>query len=117
MISHFILNLQDMPTVTSNSTDPFQPPSANSDPSQLSSVRFNSIFGNLGASLRDGSHEDDVDEEDVDGMTSIAILDTPQDEEEMCVGVSSAGSVDVGEENVAGPSRCAAARTQGLLNE
>lgn len=110
MISHFLLNLQDISTVTSNDSDPSRPSFVRSDPGQASSIRFNSIIGNLGAPVRDGSHEDNGGGEDMDGMEGAALLDMQQDDEEMRVGIPLSGSADTREENVAGPSRLAAAR-------
>lgn len=52
-----------MSTVTSNGTDPSPPSFIRSGRSQLSSVRFAfDILGNIGASLRDNSSEDEAED-------------------------------------------------------
>lgn len=61
--SHFILNLQDNLTTASNGSDSSQKSFHRSNEGQVSSIRFaDSIIGNLGAQLRDGSHEDDIED-------------------------------------------------------
>ena len=92
LTSHFLLNLQDVVTVT---VDDSQSSFICSDQGQVSSIRFvDSIIGNLGESLHDGSHEDD-EEEDVDSdMGDAGILEIARDDEEMQAGLS-LQSVDV----------------------
>lgn len=93
MISHFILNLQDISTTTANG-------SGSLPTTQLSSVRFvDSVIGNLGASLRDVSQEDNEDEEITDNK-DIGLSDLPLGDDETQIGASA----DVREDNIAGPS-------------
>lgn len=105
LISHFLLNLQGIYTVTSQGSDPSRPSFIRSDPHQVSSIRFaDSIVSSMGAPLRDGSHED----EDNDDMAADggAILEVVRNDEETHVDESSPGTaMDIKEENTAGPSR------------
>lgn len=104
LISHFLLNLQDISTVTSNGSDPSDPSLGRSDQGQVSSIRFaSSIIGNLGAPLRDGPLEDDeeIDNIDAEGVETSCLS---RNNEELYVG-SSLQAVSIVEENVAGPSR------------
>ena len=48
LISHFLLNLQDLSTVTTNDSDRSRPSFVRSN---LSSIRFNRVLGNIGAPL------------------------------------------------------------------
>lgn len=57
------MNLQDNLTTASNGSDSSQKSFHRSNEGQVSSIRFaDSIIGNLGAQLRDGSHEDDIED-------------------------------------------------------
>lgn len=77
-----MLNLQDLATTTNPSHLSF----ARSDHSQMSSIRFDRIIGNLGESLRDGSREDDEDEEDAQQIDeNAATMKSSQKDEEMQV--------------------------------
>ena len=62
MISHFLLNLRDMPSVTTNRSDTSQSAVPRTSRGEVSSIRFaDIIIGNLGESLRDsGFQEGDV---------------------------------------------------------
>lgn len=65
LISHFLLNLQTISSVTLHGSDLSQRTLGGSDQGKISSIRFaDSIIGNLGAPLRDGSFEDDDDDSD-----------------------------------------------------
>lgn len=84
LISHFLLNLQVISTVTSNSSNPSRLSFIRSDQTQVSSIRFaNSIIGNLGAPLRDGPLEDDdSDRDNIDTEgTELSDLSKNNDEE------------------------------------
>lgn len=81
MISHFLLNLRDLSATTANDTD--QSHASRSVPSQVSSIHFNRIIGNLGESLRDESCEEEEDVRDADGMAADdAMLYAPNNDEE-----------------------------------
>lgn len=74
---------------------------------QVSTIRFaQTIIGNLGAPLRDGSLEVDEDQDVMDTEGAEASGSLRNDEEADIAPPLSA--VDVKEENVAGPSRISA---------
>lgn len=97
MISHFLLNLQEIAKSTTNGTDPSCLSFVRSERGQLSSIRFNCIIGNLGESLRDGSPEADDDE--AEGMFEDAAMSNILQEDEEAKD-ESAASLRV--ENVSG---------------
>ena len=104
MISHFLLNLQDISTVTSNGSDPSRPSFVRSDQGQVSSIRFaDSIIRSFGMALRDGSLNDDEEADDA-VAEDIELTDLQATDEERNIG-SSSFVMDIMEENVAGPSR------------
>ena len=72
LISHFLLNLQDLSNVTTNDPESSRPSFVRSNPS---SIRFSNVLGNIGASLRDGSLEDEEDEHNFDEIRSLADTD------------------------------------------
>lgn len=77
-----MLNLQDLATTTNPSHLSF----ARSDQSQISSIRFNRIIGNLGESLHDGSRENEEDEEDAEQIDeNAATMKSSQKDEELQV--------------------------------
>ena len=102
MISHFLLNLQDISTVTSSISDLSRPSFVRSDQGQVSSIHFvNSIISSLGMPLRDGPLEDDGE----DGDNVVAeVSESLRNDEELHVGTSMLVA-DIVEENVAGPSK------------
>lgn len=88
LISHFLLNLQDISNVTTDDPDVSR---ASFSRSNLSSIRFNRVLGNIGAELRDGSHEFEEDE-DVDNILSRVNAETTEvhrSDEEGRAGISS----------------------------
>lgn len=75
LISHFLLNLQEISTVESDRSDAFRSSSVRTSQAQVSSVRFaENVIGNLGEPLRDGWHEDE-DEHYDDGNNNESSLD------------------------------------------
>lgn len=74
----------------------------------MSTIRFNPVLGNIGAPLRDGSHEYD-DEKDADAEIEgehTEMLEMKCDEKDSCVDVSVVERAhDLVDECVAGPSR------------
>lgn len=105
LISHFLLNLQDISIMTSDGSDPSRPSFICSNPRQLSSICFaDSIVPSMGAPLRDRSHEDE-DNDDI-AADDGAILEVVRNDEEIHVDELSPGiAMDTKEENIAGPSR------------
>lgn len=110
LISHFLLNLQDISTVTSNGIGPSQ--SLGSDQEPISSIQFvNTIIGNLGQPLRDGlTGDEDEDEgegeEDIAGIENAGMLNSGLSQPDVNVyddGSSPGLPMDV-KESVAGPS-------------
>ena len=109
LISHFLLNLQDISIVTSNGADPSRLSFVRSDQGHVSSIRFaNSIIGNLGAPLRDESLGDDDEDGDDTDAGGIEHSDLSGNDEELHVGASTLSSMDVAEENAASPSKISA---------
>lgn len=107
LISHFIMNLQDIATTSSRDADSSRPSFVRSEQSQVSSIQFDRVVGNLGEFLRDdsrGGEEDEENEEQID--ENVAVMNSSQKDGEMQVesAVFSSGE-NVCQENVAGPSR------------
>lgn len=107
LISHFLLNLQDLSNVSTNDSDPSRPSFVRSDPS---SIRFNNVLGNIGAPLRDGSLGfEDGEDEDVGVMLDQAeaeIQEVRRSNEEGRAGLSPVEAMHgIEEVCVAGPSR------------
>lgn len=97
LISHFLLNLQDISAVTTD--DPQRSSSlVHSTGSQISSIRFTrTIIGSLGASLRDGSLDED--------STDVEYTQPPgtsQNDKESCTD-EPMGLMHPGERNITGP--------------
>lgn len=113
MISHFLLNLQNISTRISNGSNLSHPSFVRSTQEQVSSIHFvDNVIGNLGASLREGSLDDELHDEDPMDMNGGTETNaSPHVNAEMHV-VSSSGAVDITEENrIAGPSRVHGAET------
>lgn len=113
LVSHFLLNLEDISATTSEVSDPSQPSSFHASQGQNSSIRFSdSIIGNLGAPLRDGSSgdEDEIIGLAEDGHTPEAL----ETIEEIHV-KASLDRADI--ENLAGPSGVSVvvSNTQGIM--
>lgn len=101
MISHFLLNLQDISNMTTYSSG-----TSRSEQNQVSSIQFvNNIIGSLGGSLRDRSHQDDQD----DGIEIPNDLEVgaPLDDDEKQSVHALPASDRVLKENITGPSRIA----------
>lgn len=104
LISHFLLNLQDLATVTTNDLDPSRPSFVRSNPS---SIRFNSILGNIGAPLRDDclGFEGDEDEDVILDEAEAEKQEVRRSDEEKCARASFPEALHgIEEECVAGPS-------------
>lgn len=108
LISHFLLNLQDISPGSSREAGPSRS-LVESDQRQLSSIRFarfiDSVLGNIGEPLRNGSLGDyDETEDELDITDDAAANGVSHDKEETPV---NSGSVvlHVDQVNVAGPSR------------
>lgn len=110
LISHFLINLQEISTVTTDGSNPSRPSFVRSTQDHTSSIRFADIvIGNLGESLRDVSHNHDEDD-GVDDNGKVTTGDMEMGpphhkDEDTPVRASLPGSEDIWEENVAGPSR------------
>lgn len=112
LISHFLLNLQDLAIVTTNDSDPSRPSFVRSDPP---SIRFNNVLGNIGAPLRDGSlgfaEDEDEDAGVIPDEADAEIQEVRRSDEEWRAGTSPAEAMQgIEEECVAGSSRLPAAR-------
>lgn len=94
--------------MTTNNFDSSRPSFVRSN---LSSIRFNRVLGNIGAPLRDGSHEYEEDE-DLDVVLDQAdaeIMEVRRGDEEGCTGISFTEAMHgIAEESIAGPSRSSA---------
>lgn len=102
LISHFLLNLQNLSNVTTNHSDSSRPSFVRSNPS---SIRFDRVLGNIGAPLRDGSlgfgENGDEDVGVVLGQESEEIQEVRRNDEERRAG--SGQAIHEIEECVAGP--------------
>lgn len=110
LISHFLLNLQDLPTVTTNGSASSRPSFVQSNPS---TIRFNRVLGNIGAPLHDGldEFEEDEDVHVMIGRRDAEILEGRRsDAEEYMWSPSIKDIHGIVEECVAGPSRLSAGR-------
>ena len=81
LITHFLLNLQDVSTVIDDEhdTDPSQLSSVRWGGGQLSTIQFqaNTILGNIGAPLRDDGDKDEDKNED-GGETDTGAMDSEE---------------------------------------
>lgn len=110
LISHFLLNLQDISTITFNGSDPSNRTFGRTGQYQVSSIRFaHTIIGNLGASLRDEALEDNDDDNDV--VKGVETLSSPGYGEEVHAVVKLLPT-DVKKENVVGCSTISAAESE-----
>lgn len=69
LICHFLLNLQDVPNVTIHGANQTL---SRSDQGEMSTICFNTVLGNIGAPLRDGTSEDDGDEDSISADAEMA---------------------------------------------
>lgn len=98
LISHFILNLQELVIRPTDDANNSRSPLTESTQSQMSSIRFD-VVGNFGESLRDGSREDNEDEESEDIVSEHTTgLNASQNDGTSIMQLDSAGSLrpDVG---------------------
>lgn len=93
LVSHFLLNLQDISTGTLNGSTPSRPSFVRSDLRQVSSIRFiNSIVESFGSPLRDRLLEDDADGE-ITNVEDVGTLGVSRNDEELCAPSSDSAGI------------------------
>lgn len=104
LISHFLLNLQDLVVRPTDDSDPH----SSSSHTYLTTVRFNKVLGNIGAQLRD-KKSDDLEDSVDDSMMELSELQSTEEIHHEDVDGPSTLTLhvpqDVGETSIAGSSR------------
>lgn len=107
LISHFLLDLQDLSVTPTDDSDPSH---LSNNRTCVSTIRFNAVLGNIGANLRDkSSNFEDSEDRSVNSMIDLDDFETTEvprnDEEEGSITSSPNIHPDVAETPLAGPSR------------